>query len=474
VGYREKRGSNWVTRGPDANKATTSIPAVPRVVAAARHEDELVYSRGLRSRAVTAALVSACVAALGACGGDDDGIDYVGEPGALVTATFPGWVPQIAGFAGGQDGLFVVDTGAPATVLDRDSFGLAPDGLHDVELVGFGLRFPVHQAVVYDLFGGAPGSDGTPDGLIGGELLRHFALRLDYQGGRAALFAGTAPDGDAAVVEGAVTLRIERLGGGTSLLPGDCGAQPCGAIDLPATRLLLPARFEDQAESQWVLVDTGASAVVTSESFLASLGHAAERPRLDGVSIATASGPAVVAMARLTSLELGAGTPVRVAEPTVSLASLPVLVLPSDSLLQSISDEVGHPVVALVGGSFLREFQTTVDYPAGALVLERYRVRTHIPEDEFVGVGFTLAPGDDGSWRVADVYTGKDAAKQGLARDMIVEKIGDTAIHGLPAATVDALFDGHPVGDHISIEILERGARVTRLVAVEDLLPSYP
>ena len=436
---------------------------------------DLLYSPSLKSRAIVTLTLASVVAngTLAGCG-DDDGFDYQGEAGTLVPAAFPGWVPQVNGGATTADRLLVIDTGAPVTILDRDSFALTPDGQHTLDLHGFGLTFPAYPAISYDIFGAPPGTPGSPDGIFGGDLLRHFALWLDYRGGQAALFAGSPPDGDAAIVEPAITLPVEILGGGRSLLPGNCGEQPCGVIELPATRVLLSARFEGQAEWQWVLVDTGASAVATSESFLASLGHADERPRLDGITITTASGLALVAMSRLATLELGTGTPARADEPSVSLASLPILVLPTDELLQNISDEVGHPIVALVGGSFLREFQTTVDYPDRALVLERYRARDHIPADEYIGVGFTLAPAAGGTWAVADVYSGTDADMKGVKRNMTVESIDGKSITGLPSSSVDAFFDGKPVGSTITIEVIEVGAPVTKSVLIEDLLPSYP
>jgi len=406
----------------------------------------------------------------GACGNDDD-FPVEGTSGTQVAATFPGWVPVIQAGVSAEDHTMIVDTGAPITICDRDSFpGFDKDGKHAVDMHGFGLTFPGYEVVSYDIFGGAPGG-GSPDGIVGGDLLRHFAMRLDYQGGHAALYFGeTAPPGDDALVfsDGA-SVPIEVIGGGLASLPGNCSPMPsCGTVSLPATRILLSARFEGASQAQWVLLDTGASAIATSESFLASLaGNGSPRPRLDGVNITTATGVQTAALSRVWRLDIEAG------EADVVLDDLPLLVLPNDQLLQGISNEVGRPIVALVGGTFLREFLTTIDYPAERLVLERYRTRTHIPADEYVGVGFTLQGGASGTWLVNEVYPSTDAAAQGLVAGQVVEEIAGTSITGLPQATVEALFDGRAVGSTVAVGVVVAGNLVSKDVAVEDLLPDY-
>ncbi len=413
---------------------------------------------------------------LGACGDDADTIVVEGEGGTFVPADFPGWVPIVSASVAGESGAFLVDTGAPVTILDRDSFaGLEQDGARDVDLEGFGLGFPGYPAISYDIFGGVPGT-GIPDGILGGDLLRHFALRLDYQGGRAALFYDTDPGpADTTIVDPGTVVSFDLIGGGNSYIPGNCPPEPfCGIVDLPATRILLQARFEGEAGLRWVLLDTGASAVVVSESFLAQLGDTQNRPRLDGVTITTATGLAVAALSRVSRLELeGTGERTGASIPIV-VDDLPMLVLPTNELLQNISQEVDREVVALIGGTLLREFDTTIDFRNRGLRLDRYLAQTHVPEDEYLGVGFTLASSDSGSWLVADVYGGTDAQTEGLVRGQVVEEIGGTSITGLPDVSVDALFDGYAVGQDVAVGVLENGAIVTKQVQVEDLLPGYP
>jgi C-terminal processing protease CtpA/Prc len=151
-----------------------------------------------------------------------------------------------------------------------------------------------------------------------------------------------------------------------------------------------------------------------------------------------------------------------------------VLVLPSTELLQNLSDEVDRPIVALVGGSFLREFVVTIDAPAGELQLDRYASRAHIPADEYVGPGFTLVASPDGTWRVSDVYAGTDAAAEGLVPGDVVEELGGQSITGLPEPSVSAILDGFTVGQEVAVGVLGGGGFVTKLVTIEDLLPGYP
>ena len=61
----------------------------------------------------------------------------------------------------------------------------------------------------------------------------------------------------------------------------------------------------------------------------------------------------------------------------------PVMTI-GDKLIDSLQREIKHPVDGLLGGSYLREFLVTIDYPQGELRLQRY-----LPSvvDEFKRVG---------------------------------------------------------------------------------------
>jgi hypothetical protein len=410
---------------------------------------------------------------LAACGGGDDApYTVTGERGQAVAIHLDGWVPQVAASIGDDDvapASVLVDTGAPMTLLARRAFpALAdlPDGQHAVDLHAFGVTFGGLDAAVFELFGGG---EGLPGGIIGGDILTREVLWLDYRAARARLYASWDAAAPPHLADGAgapTLIDLDVAGGGTFLLPGSCGDQPCGLVTLGPTRLLVQARFED-LEPMLVLVDTGASSVVMNDTLLDALGDPANRPRLDGVSVGTVNGTVTAAYSRVARLSL-----FDAAGHEVSLGDQPVLVVHDSQILALISQELGRPIVALLGGSFLRHYQTTIDAPSGLMALARYQVDDHVPADEFIGPGFTLARQGD-AWLVADVYPGTSAASQGLLRGDQLLSIDGTSIPGLDAATVDALLRDHPVGDSIHLELETGGTPYAADVRIEDLLPSY-
>jgi hypothetical protein len=421
----------------------------------------------------TLGLVAALYLGAAACGDDD--FAWEGEAGRPVAVEISAWVPIApAGLVGGAEGRFLVDTGAPFTIFDRDSFAtLGMDGVHEADVAAFDLVFPGYRIASWNLFGGAPGS-GIPDGILGGDLVRHFALGLDYQGARAWLIDGydgaARPSGAEDVALGPPhTVPFELVGGGLSYVPGECPPEPfCGTVDLPATRILVRARFE-RGDPVWVVVDTGASALAMPESFFATLGDAA-RPRFDGVTVTTATGVVEAGISRVGRIELVAGGD----GPGATVTDVPILVLPTPQLFQSISDEVGEDVVALVGGTFLRQYLTVIDYPEERLVLHPYQQAPHVPADEYVGVGFTLVDGGGGEWIVGDVYSGTDAAAEGLVRGQIVDELGGTPIGGQSQSMVNALLGAYDLGQDVPVGVRAAGGAVeTKQIAVEDLLPHY-
>lgn len=412
-------------------------------------------------RALLVALL--CVA----CGDDDPGLEYRGTPGTPVAAGYDALVPTVAATVnGGGSRNFLVDTGAPITILDRVAFPEFELGPQPADLATFGLTFPSYGVVVMDLFGADPDDPGAMHGILGGDLLRHFALSLDYRDGRAWLsdpFDPAARPPGLAVGE-LESFTIDVVGGGRSLVP------PNKVIDVPPTRILTLATFEGDPQPRWVLVDTGASAVVVREDYLESLGDVAGRPRLDGVTVGTVYGPITTYLSRVWRVRLdgadGAGR--------VAVDDVPILTLPPNALFDGIAAEVQLDVVALIGGTYLRWYWTTIDYPTKRMHLARYTDPAHIAPNEFIGVGFTLArSGDD--WVISDCYPGTDAyVNEGLRRGDIVEEIDGMSITGQDTDVVGALLGAFRLGDEVPVGIRSVATIEPHLVLVEDLLPSYP
>jgi hypothetical protein len=392
-----------------------------------------------------------------ACGGGDEPIVFVGDLGVPTQAAFRGNVPLIGASIDGRAVVMLTDSGAPITILDSTAFPGEEDGERPIDLEAFGLSFPDFPAVQFDLFGTAPAEEQA---ILGGDLLASFAYTLDYRGRRVWLtepFDPGAQPGDISV-DPEVAVEAELLGGGAALIPGGGGT-----VDLRATRFLVSARLEGQTEEVLLLVDTGASALVLDEEYLESLGQSPPRPRLDGVNVGTVDGSEPAYFTRVWRVTMG----------EVATDDVTVLVLPGTTLIAGLSREVDRPVVGLIGGSLLRRYLTTLDYPGRRLRLARYTDQSHVPTEEFVGPGFSLDVAG-GVWSVTESYPGKDAYLDGLRVGDVIVSLGGTAIEGQSQTFVENLLRMYELGMDIPVGV-RRGQSVETLqVRVENLLPSYP
>jgi S1-C subfamily serine protease len=149
---------------------------------------------------------------------------------------------------------------------------------------------------------------------------------------------------------------------------------------------------------------------------------------------------------------------------------------PSDELLDGISYELGVRIDCLLGGSFLRNFLVSIDYPKGQLHLQPYV--TPPIADEFRRVGITIGLDASGAnFVVSSVYPNTDAAAQGImVNDLIVSVDGTSLVSVGYVATADALLDGTP-GTSKMIKLGNRTgtpalAGQTISVLVDDLIPN--
>jgi S1-C subfamily serine protease len=147
-------------------------------------------------------------------------------------------------------------------------------------------------------------------------------------------------------------------------------------------------------------------------------------------------------------------------------------VLEDNELFESVSAEVGAPVVAILGGTYLRWFLTTMDFPRQSMTLRAYREPDHIDPAEFVAVGFTLEP-RGGEWVIGRVIPGTDAEAEGLLAGQQVLTLDGTSTAGLGRAEVDALVAGFSLGEELPVGVLQGQEMVEVLVSVEDLLPEF-
>jgi hypothetical protein len=411
------------------------------------------------------------VALAAACASDGYVLEYEGAPGRPTTATFVDWVPGVDLALGAVAARrFLVDTGAPLTMMDSDSYPDFPQGSNLVDVDALGLRFPSLPVVAVDVFSYEEPSTAAFHGIVGGDVLQAFALSLDYRQPRVWLsdsLDGELPDEvDPAEVAGVIRTRSEVRGGGRAVVPGECPGG-CGVIELPATRFLVDIAIESRSQPVRALVDSGASVSVLRERLLADL-PAVGRPRLEGVTVGTAGGIVVAYITRVWSLRLEG------AEEPVEQVSAPILVLPDDeTLFDSLSGEVGDEVDGIIGASFLREFLVTLDYPDQSLDLARYRSRDHVDESEYVGVGFTLESNGSGGWVIGRVIAATDAEAEGLVAGEAVAELGGRAVPGLSRAELTEILAEYELGEEVPVAV-QRGAEIARAdVAVEDLLPAF-
>ena len=417
----------------------------------------------------TLAMATGCTFALLAagCGGDDkpsDGFTYGGTAGKPVAANFgDDLLPDVAVQVGaGATHLFTIDTGAPMVFLDSSVFSDHTAGVHMGETVaGFGLTFSGVTDVAFSISG--------TSGLFGGDLLRHFAFTLDYVGNRAWLSdpfdTGDIPSDVAAGVEQDMSFQL--LGGATGLAFTGCTGSNC-TLTWPATRVLVQATFEDATTPVWILVDTGSSLVVIDPAVFDALATDPNRPLIEGAKLTGVNGDNASFITRVFRVKLDGASG---SEGEVVADNIVAAVIPDSTLLASVSSETGKPIKALVGGSYFRNFLTTIDYQKKLIRLQRYN-DPQIDPGEWVGPGFVIDPSD---YTAFEVYTNKDAFIQGMREGDTILQIGDLSLAGQPFSAVQAALSSYNLGETIPI-VYSRGGQQQPMVQVlvENLLPDYP
>jgi hypothetical protein len=413
-----------------------------------------------------------------ACGGGGGGgtPDYgtmgmLGSPSlALILSNI---VLVDASINGSGGNVVLIDSGSPVVLVDGDP-GVFPGlTLPDSQLVNvdFSLLDQSAAAVVtidqipaFQLTSAMMDTLGGFAGILGGNIMRQFSVQLDYA---APLMAGfclgctSAPRDDVESPGAQIAFSIQ--GGGTTKV--ELGATTDSTtVTLPATRIPLTVTLDGTAHA--FMLDTGASEVSIRGSVYQDLVSDNRAQLAGGFEVTTVDGPSTAQITRARTLSIGGET---VLDP-------PVMTIPGDSLLDSLSSELGYTLDGLLGGSFLRNFLVTIDYPKGQLHLQRY-TSPPIP-DEFRRVGFEITLNERGTAFVVDrVYPGTDAASKGIIVGDVVTDIEE--VHLDPVAdqfTADTMLDGTP-GQRKNITFgASTGnpalANYPGYVLVEDLIPN--
>jgi hypothetical protein len=390
--------------------------------------------------------------------------DYTGEPGVSVPVTFYSDVPQVEVVVDNNSSYdFLLDTGAPATILDGAAYAMAP-GIYPASTVEtLGITVLDLDCAVLSLFGGAL----TIGGILGGDIFRNFALTVDYRGAWATLYTGLdgeppPGDGDGEGYFGPTTTRsFELLGGG--LLSTDSGEN----LPVPPTRVIMTLDIE--GHDVLAVLDTGASSVVLDETLYWDLmDWRPERPVLEGFEVLTPDATHDAVITRLASLRIASPGGVHTVQ-----TSVPALaVLGSDDLVR-FSEEVGRDVQALLGGAFLRYYQLTIDYPARQVTLQPYLETDHVDPEEYVGVGFTWDQVATGNVVVERVLPGTDAHDQGVAEGDRILTANAYNILLTGEGGVDSAVAASVLGETVSFTLERADATAIYEILVEDLLPPF-
>lgn len=299
-----------------------------------------MYRRRHRLRLRPLALLSLLAAACsGANGTSEEGVIRGTVASAVIS------LPVSIDGSGAKP--FVVDTGAPLTLVDPRSFPAVDVSLGQGHVATLDVG-DVHLTDV-TIIGASPcgvmtcAESGTA-GLLGGDVLIDFELTINYRAATVGFDTSAVPVGLGAPVS--TTFGLE--GGGRITLPGSTSS-----VQVPATRITIDVDIEGTTYP--FVLDTGSSQVVV-------------RPELYDEIVSDGRAQST------TTVSTVSGT---VDEPTTHLASVSVAGVTQTDVaavrsplnLDVLSAEVGHTVDGLLGGSYLSHYVVTIDYPTRQLTL---------------------------------------------------------------------------------------------------------
>jgi hypothetical protein len=365
----------------------------------------------------------------------------------------------------------LIDSGSPVVLVDPDMFGLpAPQTAADVQThIDLGLVrdgdvvATIHQIPAVQLSAAMMDEIGFA-GILGGNVMRQFSVQLDYAAPSGHGFCLGCTSGPRDDVESpGASVGFSLKGGANGPLVLTDNVKPI--VTTPPTRI--PVTVTIEGTDHPFILDTGASEVSVRTSVFDAL-VVDGRAKLSGFPITTVMGDSGASVTRTKSIVVGGET----------VTDAPVMTIPGDALLDGISMEVDRSgntqIDGLLGGSFLRNFLVTVDYPSGQLHLQMYNTQTWTDEFRRVGIGLAQTPPSSKYWyAVGVVYQGTDAAAKGLGFGNIVISIDGTSLNGLDPITADSLLNG-TVGTTKTLVIAgsDTATPVSVDVKVDDLIPS--
>ncbi|HXT96403.1 MAG TPA: aspartyl protease family protein [Polyangia bacterium] len=372
----------------------------------------------------------------------DSGISATGMLGQPSTALISGnlifvnasldMMPEVTRTFG-----VLIDSGSPVLLIDPTLFGANPP-MQIATTIDLGLLDAQGQPVV--TIENAPAFQISTQmmdalgfgGILGGNVMRNFSVQLDYSAPMMEGFClGCTASTTRTDVQSPGGVVDFTLAGGGNRAVGLSATLDSPVTDLPPSRI--PVTVTIDGTDHLCIVDTGATVVSLRSTVYASLVADGRAQLTSGITIMTVAGASNAAVTRAKSITVGGQT---VLDPSV----MTIMSNDTDSLLMSISVEVNKQIDCLLGGSYLRNFLVTIDYPVGELHLQPYDTAP-IP-DEFRRVGFTIGLDVTGKHFVVQaVYPNTDAAAQGVMVNDEIVAVDGVTLSGF-VASADATLDG--------------------------------
>jgi hypothetical protein len=381
-------------------------------------------------------------------------VDVSGTQGQPIPVTDALDILVVPISVNGVAGNAVVDTGSPIVALDPSAFPRAdlPTGSGALSSLSVGSLTIAGLSVVGANLVTSPDPTIPIDGSLGCGFLCAFVVSLDYRG--ATLTLGPSPTPANVASPGAVSFSL--AGGATTMVDG-----VPGNVVFPASRIPVAVTLEGQPHT--FILDTGSSLVLIRQAIFTSL-VADGRAQIGGLQTATIGQPSSSSVTRVHSL-------------VVAGQEVDGLVVSADPSLEagldSLASETNLTVDGLIGGSYLRQFYVTVDYPGGSLELRRY-TKGAPTFDLFDRIGVDVSPTGGVSATVTKVFPGTNAAAMGVAEgDAIVAVDGEPLAHD-GAVAVDTAVSG-TVGSVKSVQFGAASSAAlsekTVEIVVDDILP---
>jgi Aspartyl protease len=414
------------------------------------------------------------------CGGGSSGYATMGMLGspssALVGANLVFANAALNGTAELHPGLafgMLIDTGSPVVLIDPSLFNM-PGPATNADITGninLGLVDKNGDIVVtLDNIPALKLSDAMMTslgfgGILGGNVMSQFSVQLNYADPMDAFRLGDNGVEPTGVETPGASIPFTLKSGGTaSVMLSNTVTSP--VVTIPPTRIPLTVSIDGGDTVYHFLLDTGASEVSVRTSVYDTL-TADGRPQLSGFQITTVLGGSDASVTRARTIGIGGET----------VPNVPVMTIPGDGLLDEIGGELGYQLDGLLGGSFLRNFLVTIDYPHGQLHLQRYTTETWVDEFQRVGIALGGTPlTSQHYYNAGVVYPGTDAANQGIvAGDEIVSIDGTQLDQPLDPITADNLLNG-AVGTTKAIGLgMAHAAALSNTIVnvmVDDLIPN--